>query len=555
MAGASEALPPMTFRLLLQLARPFRPALLWLALLTSAEAVVTLTLPWLAGHLLGSAAAGVGPADSRIVALLVGALTATAVLTASVAYQSAKTSADLLAALRQRVFEHVQRLPIGFHESRGKGDTLALLTYEIARLSDFLTGTLMTLPAKLLSVAGATILMFRIDARLALIVPVLIPAFYLILKIAGRRLRSLAVSVQRAEAQVVATAEEMLEMLPATKAFTREEGEALRYRDAVSGVAALQTREGRILAILGPAVALVAALAAVFVLVVAGETVRGGGLNQAQLFSFIFYAALLTRPISSLAQVYGQTNMARGTLARMQSVLDQPTELLGSGAGVSRASGLIRFDRVDFAYPGRSQLLREVSFEIRPGEVVALLGANGSGKTAIINLLLRYYERQGGLIALDGSDVSAMNVGDLRRQIGLVPQTPMLFNASIAQNIAFGAPGASQAQIDEAARLAQAAEFIGSLPSGMDTVIGDRGVRLSGGQRQRIALARALIKDPPILIFDEATSMFDEEGEERFIRESAAALKGRTVIIVTHRPATLALAGRALRLRDGAIVD
>jgi ABC-type multidrug transport system fused ATPase/permease subunit len=234
--------------------------------------------------------------------------------------------------------------------------------------------------------------------------------------------------------------------------------------------------------------------------------------------------------------------------------MEQPTEeITGPAPTGSRARGDIAFVNVDFAYPGRNGLLRNLSFEIPAGQTVALLGANGSGKTALINLLLRYYDLQGGKILLDGRDTSQMSVAELRRQIGLVPQLPMLFNATIADNIGFGAVEPSAPKVEEAARLAQAWDFIRALPHGMETVIGDRGVRLSGGQRQRIALARALIKDPPVLIFDEATSMFDEEGEQAFIAESAQALEGRTVIIVTHRPATLSLADRVLVLEDGVI--
>lgn len=545
----------MNFRQLLTYAGPYRAALLRLAGLSVASSLVLLSIPWLAGQMLGGIVSGSTIDPGGLVALLICSLALLALLNYVLANQSAATTARVLADLRCRILEHVQRLPIGFHDSREKGDVLALLTLEVARLGYFLTGTLVALPARLLMSIGAIVLMFRIDARLALMVPLLIPAFYLILKIVGRRQRALSLALQQDEARIVCLAEEMLEVLPATKAFTRERTQSQRYRSAVETAFAKSVRLGRIAAALEPLITLVASLAAVAVLLAAGHTLQAGAMTPTELFSFIFYAALLTRPVGALADVYGQVQVARGTLARLQAALDQPAEAVSGDMAVSRAAGDIRFDKVHFAYPGRPLILAGISFHIKAGETVALTGANGAGKTAIINLLLRYYDPQSGTITVGGRDVMELDLADLRRHIGLVPQTTFLLNGTIRDNIAFGADGSSAAEIEEAARLAQANDFIAALPVGMNTLIGDRGVRLSGGQRQRIALARALIKDPPILLLDEATSMFDEQGEAGFIEECSSALSGRTVILITHRPATLALADRIFRLEDGSLSE
>ncbi|MEO7865272.1 MAG: ABC transporter ATP-binding protein [Sphingomicrobium sp.] len=540
-------------RALLSHALPYRGALALLAILTIASSMVVLAIPWLAGQMLGSIVTGT-QAQGTLITLLVGALVAAALISFATASQTAATMAQVLADLRQRVYAHVQNLPIGFHDHRGKGDTLALMTFEIAGLSDFLTGTLVTIPAKLLTTFGAVVLMFRIDPKLALIVPLLVPAFYLILKIVGWRLRGLAIALQLREAGVVVAAEEMLEMLPATKAFTREAAEAERYRGEVVEASRLRRRQGQIIAVIEPLIGLMAALAAIVVLLLAGSSVGAGHLSPPQLFSFIFYATLLTRPVGGLAHVYGEIQTARGTLGRLQSVFAEPTEAVSqSDSRSTRAIGAIRFDAVHFAYPERDQVLKGLTLDIAAGETVALVGPNGVGKTALINLLMRFYTPQSGTILLDGRDIADMPIADVRRQIGLVPQAPLLFNATIRDNIAFGAEAATDRQVNAAARLAQASGFIATLPEGMETVIGDRGVRLSGGQKQRIALARALLKDPPILVFDEATSMFDDEGEHAFIEACGEALGGRTVILVTHRPATLALADRIVTLEDGAV--
>jgi ATP-binding cassette subfamily B protein/subfamily B ATP-binding cassette protein MsbA len=246
--------------------------------------------------------------------------------------------------------------------------------------------------------------------------------------------------------------------------------------------------------------------------------------------------------------------MARGTLARMTEVFGKPREAgYAAERRIERAAGAIAFEQVDFAYPGRPPVLRGIDLAIAAGEVVALTGANGAGKSTMIRLLLRFYDPQAGRITLDGEDIAAIDVQSLRRQFGYVPQRPLLLNGTIRDNIIFGADARDPAQVERAARMAQAWDFIQRLPQGLDTVIGEDGVRLSGGQQQRVALARALYRDPPIYIFDEATSMYDLEGEAAFVEACIALLKGRTVIIITHRPASLALAGRIITVSEAGL--
>jgi ATP-binding cassette subfamily B protein/subfamily B ATP-binding cassette protein MsbA len=538
---------------LLQLAAPYRRALIALAFLTIASSLVVLVIPWLAARLVG----GITVAEAsiaRLVILLLGALALLALLNFAVGLVSANTAARLLADLRVRIYAHLQLLPIGFHENHRQGDLLALTTIEVARLGNFLTGTLVSLPARLLTVAGAVVLMFRIDARLALLVPLLVPAFYLLLKLIGRRLRGLAVQSQRAEAEVVASTEENLEMLPAIKAFAREDLEIARIRSSVERAMHLRIEEGRIYAALEPAIGLLAASAAVLLLYVAGNHVRSGALTATELFGFLFYAALLTRPVGALAHTYGQVQTARGTLERLQTVLATAIEPgYVDGPRLPATRGHIAFAGVGFAYPGRDSTLDDVTFEIGAGEIVALVGSNGAGKTSLVTLLLRLHDPDRGTICLDGRDIATLDVRQLRGAIGYVPQRALLFNGTIRANIAFGLEGATDAEVEQAARLSQALGFIAELPQGLATEIGDHGVRLSGGQRQRIALARALVKDPPILVLDEATSMYDDEGENAFIAACATALHGRTVILITHRLASLAIADRIFSVEQGTV--
>ena len=480
---------------LLALAVPYRRQLLAIGGLGAASSLLTLAVPWLAGSMLGSMFSSARPDSAGLIPLLLAVFAATALVNFASACVAGATGATILADLRLRIYRHLQSLPIAFHENSRQGDTLALMTYEIGRLSTFLTGTLANTPAQFMTVVGAVVIMARLDGSLALLVPLLVPGFYLTLKVVGRHLRTIAEAIQRAEAEVVAVAEENLEMLPAIKAFAREERETSRYAAVVEGAMKLTVRENRIFAALQPSIGFITGAAAILLLYTAGQNVRSGSMSPAELFSFLFYTALLTRPAATLANLYGQVQSARGTMARLQDVLrHEPEPGYEAGDRLGPVEGAITFEHVGFAYADRGKALRDANFSIRPGETVALTGTNGAGKTTLIHLLLRLYQPVNGRILLDGNDIARFRVQDLRSKIGLVSQRTFLFNGTVRENIAFGLDGASATEVERAARLSQAWDFIQALPRGLDTRIGDHGVRLSGGQRQRIALARALVK-------------------------------------------------------------
>jgi ABC-type multidrug transport system fused ATPase/permease subunit len=544
----------VNIRRIIDMAKPWHGRLALVAALMVAESLLLLGMPLVAGMMAGGIIEGAGPSLPLLAALLLGLLAGVAGLRILSGIISGTTALLILADLRGMIHDHLQSLPLPFHEDHKQGDLLALTTWEIGRLSDFLTGTLVSLVPLLLTAGGAVILMFGIDPTLALIVPLLIPAFYLALKIVGRRLRRIAVAWQEAEAETIAIAEEHLEMTPAIKSFTREAVASARYAAALARSRDIGLREMRIHAVVSPLTQYVAAAAAVVLLLLAGQVLRAGAMSTAELVSFLLYAGLLTRPVAALADVYGKLQSLRGTLARLETIIEMSPEPLHQGQALTRTRGELRFEGVCFTYPGRAGTLNRIDLAIPAGQTIALTGPNGAGKSTLISLLLRYRKPDAGRILLDGCDIATLRLSDLRRQIGLVPQRPLLFNGTIAENIGFGREMATEAQIIAAARLAQAHGFITDLPRGYDTMIGDHGVRLSGGQGQRIALARALIKDPPILVLDEATSMFDPEGETDFIAAAAAALRDRTVILITHRPASLALAERIVQLTAGHIM-
>jgi ATP-binding cassette subfamily B protein len=541
---------------LLAFSAPYRKVLAGGAALMLCESAAALAVPWMGGILAdtllspGAAAANLGTVLLALLALFA----FQALLKFGSTYLVDSVADRIVADLRVRLFDHLQSLPLAFFHRSRLGDSLALLTTDVYVIAGFISGTALLVAPLMVTAIGAIILMFGIRPDLALLACLLMPLFFLLTKIVGRRLRPLSVRLQNEEAGAVSMAQENLGMLPAIKAFTREAHESSRFRSQMQRILGLSMRQRRIYAGMEPLVHFVAAAGMIVVLALAGNDLAEGRMSPAQLVSFLLYAMLLARPIAGLADVYGRTQGMRGALARLQAALEEsPEPAAGIGKSMPAARGEIEYRGVCFSYPGRPPALEGVNLRITAGETVAIVGPNGAGKSSLAHLLLRLHEPSSGCVLVDGIDISSVSLRSLRRQVGIVPQHVLLFNASVRDNIAYGREEADQPAIEAAAKAAGAHEFIVALPQGYDTPIGDRGVRLSGGQQQRLALARALLKDPPILILDEATSMFDPQGEADFLEACRDRLRRRTVILITHRPNSLATADRIIRLNRGRI--
>ncbi len=546
----------MELKALLTYARPYTASLVTVVILSLTCALGLLALPWIAGRLLGSLLGNDNISALSMAMLLAGVLAALAIMQVASAIASANASTKIEADFKGDIFAHVQRLPMEYFDRKRQGDLLALLTWEVSRLGTFVAGTLAAAPAALLTAVGASVALFMIEPSLASLALLLVPFCYLVQRMIGRELRGLSTKIQKAEASIFASAQSNLEMLPATKAFAREEIGLRGYRQVIEKLRRLKVRRQKILATVGPALLLVTGLGGLLLILLTHQTLGGAQTDPAAFVTFLLYLALLICAIFSLAGFQNRFSTARGTLERLNHVLGKAAEPGYAKPPLESAGrGWISFNDVWFGYPRRHDTLRGVDFDIEAGEIVALTGESGAGKSTILALLLAFYTPRRGTIKIDGCDIAQMSLQQARGQIGYVPQHPLLQNGSIRENLTLGQGDFSLIEIKRACKLAQAHDFIMQLPDGYRTQIGDHGDNLSASQRQRLALARALLTEPPILVLDEATSHLDAEDEAALVELFRNGEIGSTTIIVSHRPAMLALADRILTIKDGKVSE
>ena len=459
--------------------------------------------------------------------------------------------------LRRSVYHHVQRLSLSFHDKGRTGDLISRITSDIDAIQDFISQALLGILVNVLTLVGMLAVMFYLDWRFTLIALSVAPPLFVVVYFYTRRIKQASRAVRKKESEIVSIAQEVLSSIRVVKAFSREDYEQERFeRQSLESVeTALQARSLK--AKLAPVVQIIVAVGTCLVLWYGTRLVLSGELSTGSLLVFLIYLGKMYKPMRELSKMADTLSKTAVGFERIQEVVDTEREVknLKGARRAPRFQGDIEFSHVDFGYSPDSQTLRDVNFRIKAGQVAAFVGPTGAGKTTIASLVARFYDPTKGEVRIDGHDVRSYRLKSLRQQIGFVLQESVLFRAPIWQNIAYGKPEASRAEIISAAKLANADEFIVQMPEGYDTIVGERGVTLSGGQRQRIAIARAIIRNAPILIMDEPTSDLDSASEELVFDALGRLMEGRTSIVIAHRLTTVRKADVIFVLDKGSIVE
>jgi ATP-binding cassette subfamily B protein len=465
----------------------------------------------------------------------------------------------VVADLREAVYRRVVRMDPTFFEVTRTGEVLSRLTADTTLVQAIAGVNLSIILRSLLNLIGSLVMLTLTSARLTAVILMLILLVIVPILIVGRQVRRLSRATQDRIADTSSLVDETLNAIQTVQAFTLEELQGRRYAAAVELSFQAAIRRSRVRAALTAIGTAMVFCGVTYVLWLGAQDVMAQRMTGGQLGQFLIYALLVATSVASLTEMWGELQRAAGAMERLAELLAAEPGITAPPAPMvlpARVRGDVSFDAVWFRYPSRPDAwaLSDLSLDVRSGETVAVVGPSGAGKSTSFQLLLRFYDPERGAILIDGHPIMQLDPQALRRQIGFVPQDTVLFGASARDNIGYGRPGSSDAQIEAAARAAAADEFLRALPAGYDTFLGERGTRLSGGQRQRIAIARAILKDPPILLLDEATSSLDAESERLVQTALAELMRGRTTLVIAHRLATVLKADRIAVLEAGRLV-
>uniref|UniRef100_UPI00404B8691 ABC transporter ATP-binding protein n=1 Tax=Fulvivirga sp. TaxID=1931237 RepID=UPI00404B8691 len=531
---------------------------LFLLLLTSAT---VMSFPLLSGKLLDIAS---GKSDwyikdiDTIVIVMVVILFIQGIVSFLRVYLFAVVSEKSMANIRYGLYKKYMMLPFTFYDKRRVGELISRITSDVSMLQDTLSVTIAELLRQFSILIIGTFIIFYTTTSLSLFMLGTFPVIIVIAIIFGRYIRKLSKNTQDDLAKTNVIVEETLQSIQTVKSFTNELFETLRYRKSLDNVIGTALRAAKYRAAFISFIIFVLFGGIVAIMWYGALLVKSGEMTVGDLLSFVLYTTFIGGSIAGLGDLYGQVQKAIGASDRIIEVLDEPDEEdVVDAKGKLVLQGNINFSQVGFSYPTRLdfEVLNDIQLSIKSGEKVALVGPSGAGKSTLVQLLMRYYPVGQGEITIDGKNIAEYPLKAYRENIGVVPQEVILFGGSIRENIAYGKQESTEEEIMMAAKKANAFDFISSFPEGFDTLVGERGVKLSGGQRQRIAIARAILKDPAILVLDEATSSLDAESEHLVQEALTELMKGRTSIIIAHRLSTVRQADKIFVLKDGKIAE
>jgi len=555
------------------LLRPYWPLLVLAFTAMLVESAMDLLEPWPLKVILDYVVGGkrppawldgwIGDAESRLellniaIAAVMGIALVGAVSSYTERYLSTTIGKRVGFDLRHTLYHHVQRLSLSFYEHRQTGDMVVRLTADIDAIEDFITTAVLGIVLDLVTLIGMVVVMFYLDWRFSLIGVSIAPVLFIVVFRFMRRIKDATREVKKRQSELASVVQESIASARVVKAFAREDFEERRLdRQSLASVdATLKARSVK--ARLSPLVDVVVAAGTCLVLFFGVRFVLSGRITPGALVVYVLYLGKMYKPIkdmSKTADTFSKASVAFERMGELLSIERQVSDRPGARVA-SRFEGRIAFEQVTFGYGASETILKEATLWVEANQRAALVGPTGSGKSTMIALIPRLYDVVSGSVQIDGNDVRNYTLQSLREQVSFVLQDPVLFRATIAQNIAYGRPGASERDIVRASKLAHAHEFISRMPRGYDTVIGERGETLSGGQRQRISIARALIRDTPILLLDEPSASLDPESEELIFEGLTRLLEGRTSITIAHRLATVRRADVIFVLDNGSIVE
>ena len=468
---------------------------------------------------------------------------------------ASRVGQEVVLAMRRRLFAHLQRLSLRFHARSSTGDLLTRLTSDIAMLRELLVASTLSLVSEAVILVSFVVVMLLIEWRLAVVALLVIPVIFGLLTVYSARIREATREQRRREGKLAGRVQQVLAGIHVVQMFARESDEderlgSLNARSLRSGLKAT-----RLEAQLNRAVELSLAVATAATLWFGATQVMAGRLTPGELIVFVAYMQSFYRPLRRISRVAERASKASTCVERVTEVLDHAPDVRDGWRVAPKLRGAIAFEGVEFAYEVDRPVLRGIDLVVEAGQTVALVGPTGAGKSTLLSLVPRLYDPSQGAVRIDGQDVRELTLKSLRDQVSVVPQDGMLFGGDIRENIAYGRPEATDQEIEAAARAAQIHDFIMSLPDGYETTVGERGVTLSGGQRQRLALARAIVRDAPIVLLDEPTTGLDAESERLVVTALARLLAGRTAIVIAHRLSTVRGADLILVMAEGRIVD
>ncbi|TMK79068.1 MAG: ABC transporter ATP-binding protein [Actinobacteria bacterium] len=466
-----------------------------------------------------------------------------------------RTGERLTLEFRGRLFRHVQRLSLSFHDTRGSHDSIYRIQYD-AEAMQHIVESMIPFVAAFAMLVSAIYVTARIDLQLALIALAVVPALFVLSRVYTRRVRRRYHDLKELESSALGVLQDVLTSVRVVKAFGKEKDEHARYVARSGKTVQARVRLSLTESAFGLAVNVAIAIGTAAVLFVGVRHVQSGVLTIGELLMVMTYLSQLYGPLETISQKVGDLQSSLASADRAFELLDETPDVeeRPHARRIVRARGALEFRDVSFAYNGDGRVLHDVSFSLEPGTRLGIAGRTGAGKTTLVSLITRFYDPTAGAILLDGVDLRDYKLADLRNQFGIVLQEPVLFSTSIAENIAYARPGARWRDVIGAAEAANAHEFVRRLPDGYETVVGERGMRLSGGERQRIALARAFLKDAPILLLDEPTSSVDTQTEAAIMEAIQRLMEGRTSLLIAHRLSTLEICDARVEIESGRVV-